>query len=410
MTPSRPANYLTAIATWLVILSPVLVIAGRAPTDIGLSLVAILFLAHSALTRNGSWLRERWVQVALVLTAYMCARNLMLADPDKAFTHSLVWIRFPVFAAALAYWILPDETVRKKFIYSLTAMLVFLAADGAFQYITGTDIFGRETVYYQLASRLTGPFSSPRLGLTMAWLFLPAVLFWLSVTARDVRSKHFAASVLFYVSMLVIIFISAERMAFIFSAFSSALAFLLLRRLRPVLFGVGILSILIIAALAVYQPGLVGRQYGQTSHEVTNFTQGSYGKSFAEGWQLTMNHPFFGVGGKHYSKACDHEIKANDATAFCGLHPHNFYLDWFAEYGFIGAGLMIALIALWFARAFCHWRVILSDTVLTALFIMLIIRFWPLAAVTSQFTVWSAYPQWLVVGWFLAQLAAARKA
>lgn len=410
MTRTQTSHQLNRIASWLVILSPLLLIAGRAPVDLGVSLVAVLFLAHSAMMRDGAWLRERWVQIAFALVAYMCARNLLLEDPGKGFGHGLAWIRFPIYAAALAYWVLPDASVRRRLIYCLTGVLIFLAADGILQYITGTDLFGRKTFYYELAPRLTGPFSDPRLGLMMAWLFLPAAIYLLSITAGQPRSARFMGAALFYCAMLTVIFISAERMAFIFSAFGSLLAFLLLRGLRLQLFVVSIISISMIAACAYEQPGLIGRQYGQTHHEITNFEEGSYGQSFDAGWQLFTLHPVLGVGGKQYQKQCESEVLPTKPDAFCGIHPHNFYLDWLAGYGAIGAGLMLAMIAIWFTKAGRNWQLVRGDAVLGALFIMLIIRFWPIASVPSQFTIWSAYPQWLIVGWFLAQLAASKQA
>lgn len=406
----RAAPILTVTAQWLVILSPLLILAGRAPTDIGLSLVALFFLAHSAITRDSAWLRERWVQLSLALCVFMCARHLLLADGLKGLGYGLVWIRFPIFAAALAYWILPDAAVRRKLIYFLTGALAFLMLDGLWQYLTGTDIFGREWVQYPSNVRLTGPFSSPRLGISIAWIFLPAAIYWLNATAAQLKSFRFLAAAAFYCGLLTVIFVSGERMAFIFAVFGSILAFLIITHLRTAFMLTGLLGMVLLSLFASYDSSLIIRQLGQTDAEVERFADGAYGKSFAEAWQIALNHPVLGVGVKHYQHACEQEIKTVDATAFCGMHPHNFYLDWLAHYGFTGTALMLAIIACFFAKAFRHWSLVRSDAVLGALFVMLMIRFWPIASVTSQFTVWSGHPQWLIIGWFLAMLAAARKA
>ena len=401
---------MTLTAQWLVIASPLIMIAGRAPTDIGLSLVALLFIAHSAITKDGSWLRERWVQIALTLCAFMCARNLLLDDWASALGHSLAWLRFPMFAAALAYWILPDETVRRRLIYCFTGVLIFLLLDGFWQYHNRYDIFGRDWMPYPNNVRLTGPFSSPRLGISIAWVFLPVAMYWVSKTAHRIRSWHFAAAMAFYCGMLAIIFASGERMAFLFSALASLLAFAIIRPLRVPLLATGVVGAVVLGALTLYDPALIGRQMGQTGEEIGKFADGAYGKSFLEGWELALAHPLLGVGSKHYMTACENEIRPIDPEAFCGLHPHNFYLDWLAHFGFTGMALMFAIILCFFAKAFTNWRFVQNDAVLGALFIMLIIRFWPLASVTSQFTVWSGHPQWLIMGWFLAALAAAKKA
>lgn len=408
MRSHSSVSILHALASWLVIASPVLFVAGRVPADISLSLVAILFLVRSFIIKDWQWLCERWVQLALALTVFMCVRNLWLEDAVKSVAYSAVWVRFPVFAAALAYWLLPDEKLSIYLRYSLTAVLVFLVADGALQYITGEDVFGRRSIMRDLGLRLTGPFSSPRLGISIVWLCFPALLYALGSAAS--KKQHIIAA-LFYVAVMASIFITGERMAFLFAGFGSLMAVIILKKLRLQLFVIGLASLLAGVALVIVDPAIMERQLGQTFGEIDKISDGAgaYSAGFKEGWQLTLKHPLLGVGAKRYESSCLEEIKSENPLAFCGMHPHHFYLDWLAFYGFGACALMLWMIVLWMREGMRHYAVVQANALLAGLFITLVIRFWPLATVTTQFTIWSAYPQWLMVGWFLATLNAAKR-
>jgi O-antigen ligase len=407
-TTSLPAahNRIERIAQGLLIFSPICMILGRAPLEVALSSIALLFVIQSIITKKTDWLRVRWVQVAFALWAYLWLRNLFVSDETlRAVTSGLVWIRYPLFSAALAYWLLRDARMQRALLLSLTAMMLFFIIDGFFQYQTGIDFLGREALKYKYHLRLTGPFSTPRLGISMAWLFLPVVAYWLVKNPFNISKHKHVMALGFYILIMGMVFISNDRMAFIFSLFGSGLLWAFSPCLRKTLFFCAALSSMLIGVTMISDSAFFDRQFSQTGKEIVAFSQGSYGKSFAEGWQLTKMHPFFGVGGKQYARACRAEIKLQTPSAFCGLHPHNFYLDWSAEYGFIGVSGMLALILIWFNMARTHWRFIRKDALSAALLVTLIIHFWPAAVVTSQFTLWSAYPQFLVIGWFIAHLA-----
>lgn len=402
-----PSISLHPIARFLLALSPILLIVGRAPLEIAIASIGLLFLAHSLKSKHYDWLKTPWVKAALLLWVYICLRNVFVEEETlKSVLSGASWVRYPLFGAALAFWILPDKKAQSMLVKGLAAGLSFLLFDGFYQYITGADILGHAAWQSAYHTRLTGPFSFPRLGIITCWLFFP-ITAWLLKNAmhKGLGQKLLAAA--FYLSAIAIIFLSGDRMAFIFAAFGSGLLFLIVPQTRKLLLMFGMGVGLLIAIIATYDPTAFQRQIGQTTTAIDQFSksQGSaYASSFETAWGLTLNHPLFGVGGKQYQTSCQQEMQSNNPDAFCGLHPHNFYLDWLAEYGFIGMGFMLWILFHWLRPAFTHWQAIKTDIVAAALLVTLIIRFWPIASVTSQVTLWSGFPQFLMVGWFIAYL------
>jgi O-antigen ligase len=97
----------------------------------------------------------------------------MSIEPTETLAYSLFFIRWPIFAMALSYWILNDIQLLKKFFVSMTIVLIFIIFDTWWQFLFGKDIFGIET----FGSRLTGPFTSLHVGMWLAKLAMLPPLF-----------------------------------------------------------------------------------------------------------------------------------------------------------------------------------------------------------------------------------------
>lgn len=409
----RAHGWAFTVAAWLTVLLPVLAIAGRAPLDIGATLIALCFVLRSAFTRDAAWLKILWVKLLLLLWLYMCVQSFWAADVHLAFGRSAAWVRYIVFAAALTFWVLPQPIVRRTLMKTLVFSLVFMIADGWLQYITGTDIFGRDgrvSAFNSTVSfmRLTGPFKGPQLGITLVWLTLPALCYLLG------RYKAFYPScvlaVLCSAMAITMIYLTGDRMAFIFIVFAFGVLTVLSTPLRMRAIASVFVAFCFIGVVNTMDAGLKARQIDQSSEEITNFSQSAYGQAWHAASMIIKDHRWFGVGAKHFAHACEAvhtpERITKNAEIFCPLHAHNFYLEWLTEFGAVGLGLFMAVVVQWLRFALPHWRLIWGDAMLSGLAVLLIIRFWPLAATASQFASWSAVPLWLAVAWFLALLQA----
>ena len=157
-------------------LLPLLLIFSRSLADITIVLISILFLYHSHKNIGWEWIKEKWFCFALFFSAYCMTINSALSiNPTESLAYSIFFIRWPVFAMALAFWVLSDIKSLKRFLLSMTIVLVFTIFDTWWQFFFEIDIFGFEKARF---NRLTGPFKgNPQVGVWISKLILLLPLF-----------------------------------------------------------------------------------------------------------------------------------------------------------------------------------------------------------------------------------------
>lgn len=392
------SSFLPAVR-WLTLLLPLLMVTGPAPADIAVSLVAVLFLVHSWITRDWQWLRTPWLQWLLALWAYMCVRNLFLDDGGMGALRALSWLRFPVFVSALIGWVLPSEVTRERLWNCLVVAVLLLVVDSFWQYFHHVDIVGRHVTD---SGRLTGPFSNPRVGITITWLLFPmlAALY----NRYDRSNKYLLAVGTFAAATVVTVYITGERTALLLLLAGLGLMFITHRTALRTLPLVSAIALLAISILSHTNQALVQRQVGETQKEVGGFWQGVYGQTWIMALHIGEAHPIFGVGSKQFQTECKKPIYGpTDKTSLsmrCPMHSHNHYLELLVEYGAIGVLLFLGFLASWYRVILMHWRNWYQSGLAIGLFISTGIWLWPISITPSQFVPWAAIPFWLFMGWF----------
>lgn len=400
---------LLLVAQWLTALAFPLMLLGPAPMEVATALVALMFLARSAIVRDWSWMRVTWVRVLFALWIWSMVAGLLATDPEKGLVRALVWIRYVLLAPALVFWVLPDAKAQRRVFISVLGTMLFLCADSVLQYITGTDIMGREASRSGDHIRLTGPFSNPRVGITLVWIAFPILGALLAAYGTKQRLGAMALTG----AVVIVAFLSGERMGFLLCALGMGLTFLFVARARLPLFIMGLVAVLGLFALMQARPALKERQIGQSSAEIAGFWESSYGRLWLSSLKIARHNPIAGVGPKHFRTSCpDPRYGSMDPEILrlrCTLHPHNIYMEWLAETGLVGFALFLMLAFHWLRLVWQQRRDVLTDALLAGLLVALLIRLWPLSATTSQFVGWSAGPFWILTGWLLARLSLLRK-
>lgn len=390
---------LQAAARYLTIAIPVLLVLGRAAADAGLSLVAILFLVHCVGAGDWGWIRRPWFRVAFALWVWLLFTSNFALDVTSAYSQAATWLRFLVFAAAAEHWLLDARWLRRLLAVTCVT-LAFVAADTILQYFHGVDLLGHS---WFNPSRLTGPFTHPKVGVYMMRLLFPSILgLWAWGTLRAGR-RWIAVSL--GVLVTVAVFLSGERMAFIlvlFGLFLTALTWIGLPRTAPL----ALVAVAVLAVVFVTGRGdvAVHRQFVATAQGISGFWESDYGHLWRSGIKVGSARPITGVGMHNFRVACSRPgigMPASFASR-CNLHPHNIYIEWFAESGIPGLLGFLVLVGTWLRRV---WRIgwqtgwpgwLLGPAV--GAFIYL----WPFATTHSFFSNWNAVTFWLVLGWVLA--------
>ena len=383
---------------------PVFFVIGKAPTDIALSITALLFLVRSWLVKDWSWLRTPWVTVGFYVWLYLVLASFAAADMGAALGRAAPWVRFLVFAAALQHWILADDVWRKRLLVCTGAVLAFVAADTFFQFFFSYDVFG---IPKYSDSRLTGPMHElpPKVGVLVTRLMFPvliALVFWAATNRRSVLANVSAAAAVCVGISTVLI--SGERMAFLLALFGLGVALLLMPATKRVVLAAVLAAGLSVAALFTFSETVANRSFVSTVATIESFWQSHYGQIWWSSLRVAQAHPLIGIGLKNFRTAChDAALAPAEGPALtCSLHPHNMYLEWLAETGIIGLAGFLCLVALWtrhFVTTAQFWR---HESAALGAVVAVIAFLWPIASTMSFFTNWHAALFWFVLGWAMA--------
>jgi len=122
------------------------------------------------------------------------------------------------------------------------------------------------------------------------------------------------------------------------------------------------------------------------STDVTSLKGYNYAELFYGAIKVGLTRPYFGVSFRNYRNACAGMLSKSE----CNLHPHNYYLEIFAEHGFIGLFLILL--------SFCYLiRYIFISSNHYCLIIFLI-NFWPLVTTGSYFNNYQGAFNALIIG------------
>ena len=113
----------------------------RSVADICIVLIAILFLCRSYFENEWNWIKEGWIKFALAFFLYCIFIITPLSiDSLESLQYSIFFIRWPLFAIALGYWILNDIKSLKNFLITTFFVCLFLVLDTWYQYFFHVDI------------------------------------------------------------------------------------------------------------------------------------------------------------------------------------------------------------------------------------------------------------------------------
>lgn len=394
-------------------LLPLLLIFSRSIADITIVLISILFLYYSFKKIGWGWLKEKWFLFALFFSAYGITLNsAMSIDAKETFAYSLFFMRWPIFSMALAYWILSDFKSLKKFLISLTLLLLFIIFDTWWQFFFEQDLFGFEK-YSE--NRLTGPFKdNPHVGAWLAKLaLLPPLLLILYGKYKLQIHQNYLIYSFFIISTIVFltVFITGERMALLLIVASILIFFIGLISekifsLRK-LFFLMLLSITAISIFALIFPETTQRAFFSTIDKIINWKSSDYGLVWQSAYDVWMQSPVFGVGLHKYREACENlGIYGTSYLTAIGsgvcFHPHNISLQLLSEtgiFGFIIFFLMVFYLATSSLKKYFKNSLWLPFALI---FNIIFTCFLPISSSTSFFSNKYGAIIWLLIGVMLA--------
>ena len=332
--------------TFFWFLGPFIYLIERSPADIWLTLISLIFLLRCIVKKDWHWTTQLWFKSALALWLFGLFSGLTSPDPYFSFSQGFVWIRFPLYAAAAQVWLARDRDIRVMMLLSIMFGMIIMCI-----------ILILETII-EPKTRLSWPYGDLVPGGYIAKFSLPLFCVCMAVAVSKKNKVGIFSGILGVLSIGVSA-LTGERGNFLIRAFGGLLAGLVW---KPKVFLYSTLLItefVAILIIAFFRPDLsdrFGKQFIQNipfswvveksslndESKITN----PYWGAWRGGIQQGLKTPIKGIGPSGTRKTCQH-LNNNDfewlpGKNYCGNHPHNFYVQLFAETGIIG--LMIGMV------------------------------------------------------------------
>jgi O-antigen ligase len=183
---SSPAHdRYTMIAFCALGVFPLALILKRWIAEVSIITIGLLFLYQSYKARDWAWIKTPPMMIAFGLWVYLFLIVTPLAvDPWLSLSRSVVWWRFPLFFAAVVFWMSNYHKDMKRITYWMLFIICLVTVDTLIQYYAGMSLI---TGRVPPEARLTGPMTKVVVGIYLAKLSFPILGLLLYEGWRDLK-------------------------------------------------------------------------------------------------------------------------------------------------------------------------------------------------------------------------------
>ena len=324
-------------STILLCLLPIALISGPFLSDLFISTIAIIFLFLTFRYKLYYFYKKKIFFLALFLYIAMILSSLFSENIIYSLKHSFFYFRFILFSLGVAFLIENNKVVIKYFSYSLFITIIVLLVDSYIQYITGYNIF-----LWERSSRLTSLFADrAALGIYLSRMII--LSFALLYMLGPIKKSQMIFALIFLILSEVIVFLSGDRSPLFLLTLSTLIIICLVEKLRYLRIASFIIAVIAISLISNFDQNIKTRVFYTSAEQIgllDNSKKINYFSPTHEQIALTAinqfkDKPIFGHGLKMFRVKCsDPRYLVGNG---CSTHPHNTYLQLFAEVGILGA-------------------------------------------------------------------------
>ena len=410
------------IPSYIIILMPALLISGPFLSDLGVSIVTILFLINSKKNNLFRYYNNIYFKFFIVFCLIIIVSSLLSDNILISLKNSIFYFRFGIFSLCFWYLLEKNDKILYFLFYSIIICFLSLIIDGYIQFFFGKNLFGIEIQ----GIRVSSFFGSELVLGSYLSRFFP-ILFGLFIFIDQklkIKNKKF----LFILTIIFIlaeglILLSGERIALFFMNLSAIYIILMINNYKKYRFWTYLASLLLIFGLIIFIPSTQNRIVNQTFNDFTNnssflsdakknsdkiyiFSK-AHNDMYITGLKIFDKNKLFGVGPRQYRNVCrDYQV----SKFSCQTHPHNTYIELLSEAGIFAFLLVLGLFLLiiisslrqFFNNIFNNKKKYFNDFEI-CLLSAIIISLWPLSPTGSFFHNWMSIVYYFPVGIFLWQ-------
>lgn len=390
-------------------LLPVGLIVNRGFMEASVAVIGLCFLFHSLRAKNWSWTDDPFIKIAIMAWGWLILVVSPLAiSPAESIGVAFAWIRYILLYAALKNWVLTD----RKYVVVLGKFLVFLLllviADTLWQYVFGVSLTGHKS---DIEDRLTGPMDNVKVGIFLAKMLFPSVALFLFYAGNSLKNSLIAMAIILLT--IATIMLSGERTAFastILGLFVGGVFLAILAKpYRKVIIGLFLIAIIESIILLKTQHFVQGRTH-LFLYTISNYMASEYGQLQKAGILIGLDNLWTGAGLKGYREICEKMFVSGLVTT-TNLHPHNLYVEWFAETGAVGLLLFIAMVSCLLKKSLVAFFTKSNEYKIIAAFSFaaLVVNFFPFMPTQSIFSNWPAILLWYSVSLIMSGLSVIKR-
>ena len=420
--------FFNTFPSWVIILMPLLLITGPFLSDLGLSLVAILFLINSIKNNLKKYYDNYYFKFFILFCFILILSSLLSKNTLISLKNSLFYFRFGIFSLCFWYLLDKNEKLIKYLFISIFFCYSSLIVDGYIQYIFGKNLFGYELYNQYRVTRFFG--SELILGSYLARFF--PILFGLFIfldNQKKTKSLLLLITLIFILSEGLIL-LSGERLALLFMNLSAVYLILMLKDYRTYRIRTYLASLVLIIALIIVFPNSKERLIDKTIYDLTRNSDDKiyifskpHTDMYISAYRIFLDNKILGVGPRQFRNTCGFfplgeknkngrydTFKYKVSSYSCETHPHNTYLELLSEAGIFAflvvAGLFILICYLsikhFVLKLFRDKKGIINDFEVCLLSAMMI-SLWPFSPSGSFFNNWMSIVYYFPVGMLLWQ-------
>lgn len=298
-------NYIQIL---LICLFPASIIAGPLIAEIIMNLTNILFFYTIIKKGNYSIFKNRVLLYFFLFYIYINITTLIYIEDYKILVNTFSYVRFIIFGFAF-FHILKNNTKAIRYVYfSLSITLFCLIFDGYFEYFSGHNLFGLESIR---PDRLSGFFFEDLvLGSFLSrtlFLYLALIFFF-----KEEKKKLFYINLVIFTFGYFLVFLSGERAAFIIISLLLFIFIFFYFSFKKIIY---IFLIFLISFGFIFKsnPILSDRYYNQLKyHFLGNKSKEvgflpNYLPMFSTAYKMFKSKPITGYGVKSFRYYCDQD-------------------------------------------------------------------------------------------------------
>ena len=419
--------------SYLFILTPLFLITGPAIPDIVITL-GVLFgcIYFIYLKKYEELLNINYFKISLIFWMALIFISLFSYNKTNSFQDSLIFIRFILIPIFCYFLFFKDQKSFEKLLLIVFILVLFVVIDTLYQFLNyssnsgfGKDLLGFKSNWY---GRLTGPFGDELIPGSYISKF-GLIGFAFLISNRKFENKIILQS-LYLSSILLVCYISGERMSFATFFLGMVALFIFLDGFRKTIFFSMIVGILLILLTINIHPFyndfkvIESTQYHQGekiekffkceddeqkicskiinvqpkfSNIIKNFGTSAYGEIYSLSFKMFLDNPITGIGINNFKYLCNNNklYKQMMINYDCASHPHNIYIQWLTEGGIIV--FISFFIYLYILIEFLFKNIGEREYKIIAITIILTM-FWPIMSTGSLIKNWYGITTFFIIG------------